>query len=286
MPTSPLHGNWRRGEGIVNGLRELLSEDAFRLFRKDVPLEFLRDFPSAPPTQLEEVLRSALALPAAHPELLALARNVIAGATIVDTPQCNLWLAAAYFASPQEFATQVESEAQVRPELVWPLRDLSGYERHGDQDQPLALALTQLEFLARVIGGLFPEVGYPSGGWGGDTNPWDAAEFVRYLINAISTMPSEAATEALVRLESNDRLSSYRERIRHVLASQRTRRREAEYDRPNWRQTVQALANGPPANVADLHALVVAHLADVRQRIAAANTDIYKSFWNEDSHGN
>jgi hypothetical protein len=45
------------------------------------------------------------------------------------------------------------------------------------------------------------------------------------------------------------------------------------------------LNNGPPANVPDLHALLAAHLEDVKQRIASANTDIYKWFWNEDRYG-
>jgi hypothetical protein len=72
--------------------------------------------------------------------------------------------------------------------------------------------------------------------------------------------------------------------IRHSLASQRQRRRDAAYDRPDWARTLRVLDNGPPANVADLHALLVAHLLDLKLRIAGANTDIYKRFWNEDSY--
>ena len=33
-----------------------------------------------------------------------------------------------------------------------------------------------------------------------------------------------------------------------------------------------------------LHALLVAHIAELGKRIAADNTDIYKSFWNLDSY--
>ena len=35
-----------------------------------------------------------------------------------------------------------------------------------------------------------------------------------------------------------------------------------------------------PATVADLHALVVEHIRDLRHRIERENTDIYKQFWN------
>ena len=108
---------------------------------------------------------------------------------------------------------------------------------------------------------------------------------MRYLVNLISAVPTEAATASLARLENDHRLPSYQPHIRHALANQQARRREAEYDRPDWLRTLLALTNGPPANVPDLHALLVAHLEDMKHRIATANTDIYKRFWNEDGYG-
>jgi hypothetical protein len=117
----------------------------------------------------------------------------------------------------------------------------------------------------------------------GNTNAWDASEHFRTLTNMISALPSQAATEALVRLEANPQLASYKPHILYALANQRQRRREAEYDRPDWSKTVAALANEAPAKVADLHALLVAHLRDLARRIARDNVDIYKQFWNIDS---
>jgi hypothetical protein len=97
-------------------------------------------------------------------------------------------------------------------------------------------------------------------------------------------MPSEAATAALVRLEADSDLASYRSHLLHVLAAQRARRRDAEYDRPNWPKTVAALRSGPPATVADLQALAVDQLAVLRHRIRAENTDLFKQFWNVDQY--
>ena len=101
----------------------------------------------------------------------------------------------------------------------------------------------------------------------------------------LSATSTEAATLALTRLGGDAALASYRPHILHALANQRQRRRDAEYDRPDWQQTVTALANGAPATIADLHALLVAHLLDLRQRIERENIDIYKQFWNVDGHG-
>ena len=66
--------------------------------------------------------------------------------------------------------------------------------------QPGAMPVSQLEVLSRLTGTRYPETGYPTGGWGRETNAWDAAEYCRKLISEISAVPSEAATEALKRL--------------------------------------------------------------------------------------
>jgi hypothetical protein len=264
-------------------LRELLNDEPFAPFRKAITFDLVREFPNAPPFRLDELLHCALARPDAHPELLELAREIVSGSIAVEAEQRDHWLAVAYFLLPGEFETAVEAEAVARPNLIFLLRDFSGYERHGQQ--PLGLPVRQLEFLVSVTGRLFPEAPFPSSAWSGDTNPWDASEFMRYLINVISALPSEAATAALARLEVDDRLLSYRPHIRHALANQRARRRETEYDRPDWPRTLRALQNDAPASVSDLHALLVAHLEDLRASIASANTDTYKWFWNEDQHG-
>ncbi len=54
------------------------------------------------------------------------------------------------------------------------------------------------------------------------------------------------------------------------------------FNQPNWQQTIEALSNGKPAHIADLHALTVDHLKDICKKIRYENTDIFKSFWNEE----
>lgn len=78
---------------------------------------------------------------------------------------------------------------------------------------------------------------------------------------------------------------TYVDSIKHALANQRARYREMNYKQPNWAETIATLSGGAPANVADLQALVVEHLREVSKRIGSQNIDIYKDFWNEDSHG-
>src|SRR5262249_4359702 len=125
---------------------------------------------------------------------------------------------------------------------------------------------------------------FPTGVLRGHTDAWDAAYYCRGLIDAISAMPSQAASDALKRLETNPKMGSYKWHLRHALANQDKLRREREYDRPDWPSTIKALSNGAPATVADLHALLLDQLHDLCVRIARENTDIYKSFWNVDRY--
>lgn len=271
-----------RNEQFSDGLRELLAEAAFEPHRVNVVVGLLREFPNAIPFRLDELLAAAAKLPAGHKGFLELAREILSGAVLVDQRQRDLWLATAYVLAPDSFEREVQQRAVANPDFIFDLRDKGGFGDDRQPSQPLALPVA--EFIARLAGNLFPDTPYPSDGWGGNTNAWDASDYVRSLINLISASPSEAATKTLDLLTADPGLVSYRPHILHALANQRQRRRDAEYDRPNWSQTVAALRNAAPATVADLYALLVVHLKDLGHSIARANTDIFKQFWNLDSY--
>jgi predicted NACHT family NTPase len=201
-----------------------MVEDAFRPTRGDTALQFLRNFPNADPFRLDELFDGIFATPAAHSEFCVVADRVLAGTVPVGQQQHDKWLAAAYLLSPNRYEAQVDAIANQRPGIVFDLRDRSGYESHGEQ-QPSALTLRQLEFLARLTSTHYPEpAGLPSYGWSGDTSAWDAAEYCRKLIGAISAIPTQAASEALRCLEADTKMSSYNPHLRHALANQEIRR--------------------------------------------------------------
>lgn len=203
-----------------------------------------------------------------------------------DLPETSRdqWLVTAYLLD-EAFANDIRERVDKHRDFVWGFRDMIGFERSGHRRPSFALSLQQREFIVGVFGSAFQYVGHPEGGWSGSHNPWDAADFVTAQIGAISADPSAAATAALERLVQRPALLSYRDYIKHYLSNQRTRRREAEYQQPNWSQTVTALANEAPANVADLHAVLVDHMCDLSDQITNSNTDVFKRFWNEDSRG-
>jgi hypothetical protein len=71
------NAKFAKGEQIVDGLRELMVDDAFRGSRVAIALQFLRDFPNAYQFQLNELFGGVLATPAAHSDFLVLANGVL-----------------------------------------------------------------------------------------------------------------------------------------------------------------------------------------------------------------
>lgn len=272
-----------QSDQMVDGLYELLNEVALERYRPTIVVNLLRQFPNATPPVLSDLLDAVVAMPGAHPDFLQLARPVISGAMTVGERQRDLWLVAAYVVTPGQFERSVEQRASDHPPLVFDLRNASGFARRGRSEHGLPLPM--VEFMARLTGSLYPDAPFPDTGAWGNSNPWDASEHFRSLVNMISSVPTSAATAALRRLESEPSLASYNPHLRYALANQRQRWREANYDRPNWRQTISALANRAPATVADLHALLVVQWRDLAHRIARSNTDIFKQFWNVDPYG-
>jgi hypothetical protein len=132
-----------KGDQMVDGLRELMVEDAFKPFRACAALEFLRDFPDADPYRLDELFDGVFAMPAAHSGFLALADRVLTGALPIGRRQHDMWRAAAYLLSPSRYEAELEAAAKLRPAIVFDLRDHTGYDAHGDR-QPSALPVAQL----------------------------------------------------------------------------------------------------------------------------------------------
>jgi hypothetical protein len=272
------------GEQHPDGLHELLTYEALVPFREEVVLGLLRDFPNANIFPLHQLLMAGLGMPSAHTVLLAIADRLLSGRVPVDQQQRDLWLVTAWLLSPDHHGAALQGIAQARRGIIFDFRDFTGYSRNEAATGP-TLSLAQIEFLIRLAGSLYPPAGYPTGVFGGDRNTWDAADYVRGLVNGLSANATPAATDALARLESDPVLAAYRPEIQHALANQRARRREAEYDRPDWPRTLRALDNRQPATVPDLHAVLVEHFDDLRERIRTENTDVYRMFWNLDGHG-
>jgi hypothetical protein len=268
----------------ISGLYALLNDAPFAPSRGEIAAYLLERYPNLLPQRLEELLQIALTqIPGAL--VLDLARKKLDPATPLSDGQRQLWALAAYLLSPDTHQAALKSHAKNTPSIVWRMRALTSYDRDSKNKPPFAIKPSQRELFARIAASHFQNVGHPTGGWSGDENAWDAADYIRSLLNALSADKSAEATEALERLALDPAMVTYVDSIKHALANQRARYREMIYKQPNWAETIATLSGGAPANVADLQALVVEDLTEISRRIGTLNFDVYKDFWNEDAHG-
>ncbi len=91
--------------------------------------------------------------------------------------------------------------------------------------------------------------------------------------------------QALSALVSDPDLARWHAWLERARDDQRLLHRDAAYRHPNLDQLHRALANEQPANPADLAALLLDRLEDIAKTIQTGNSDDWRQYWNEDSHG-
>jgi len=272
-----------RSAQSVFGLHDLLHQSELQPFRQATAMTLLTKFPNAPNVSLRRLIQ--LVMSDCEPSLFAsLAQDVVAKGLDRDDALV-LWLAAGYVVAPSEFISHCEAlDESGLVALVWALREVSGYARRSS-NQASRLDNQQLEQILRWVVGRFSRTSRPTEGWVGDENPCDATDFALRLIALLSADPSTAASLSLQRLAVEPSAKSYLDDIKHAMAQQRVRMIDAQYRQPTVHQVVSTLSNGSPSSIGDLHALLLDHLEDLKPHIAATNVDVFKRFWNEDSHG-
>ncbi len=112
-----------------------------------------------------------------------------------------------------------------------------------------------------------------------------AARRVSDMIGELAALPDADVTRILEELAGARALSRWRPVLLRARDDQRIVRRDAAYRHPDVEQVCQTLNGGLPANAGDLAALVTDRLDEIADRIRNGNTDDWRQYWNEDSHG-
>jgi hypothetical protein len=180
-----------------------------------------------------------------------------------------------------EFLTDfdgVVAKGEPPSEFLWSLRHRLGYERREDRGEQLA-NVTQLAWVVRNFRGLWPNQERPSGTSSGDTNVWDASEFLRGIITRISGDTSDEAIQLLADLRDAP-TDSYTDLLRFAAANQRNARCEARFAPFALGEIKAALEDGPPQSIADLLVIVVDELKALQARLSGANTNPVDLFFD------
>ena len=101
-------------------------------------------------------------------------------------------------------------------------------------------------------------------------------------VKTLAARVDEEAIAALAHLADDPTLDHWRGMLLRARDEQAQEFRISVWEAPKLRQIRGALLGGPPASVADLHALVSGKLANLAERIRNGNTDDWQQYWHSD----
>ena len=275
----------RRGEAHVPGLEALARDEKHARVAGAASLRLLRSFPvrcAAPQlVALNHLLRAALRH-ADHGSFAALIERK-ASRTGMSAAQRARWLAAGFVLSPERFSDRLREFARHGERRV---RALAAFL--GDEHDAVVwfdrLETAGLEMLVRLLGASFRPYAWPSGRPTRVTPAMEVADHVERMIGRLAESPTAAAGAALDALVSDGSLVPWRGELTRAGDRQRVIRRDAAWRCPEIEQVCRTLKNGPPANAADLAALVTDRLDEVAERIRTGNDNGWRPYWNEGEH--
>jgi hypothetical protein len=162
------------------------------------------------------------------------------------------------------------------PRFLWFLRNRLQFERRGGM---LPLTVAQAEWIITEFREQWPYAVLEGSG-SGDTNDYDATDFLRSLINRLANDTSIVAGEALQRLIAGPD-DSYAKLIRHMAAEQRQKRAEEDFSPVAPGELAALLRDGPPGNIEDLKALVLEEMDVARHKLIGDDLDLVVDFWTD-----
>jgi hypothetical protein len=145
---------------------ELLHEDSLASYRAEIAFGLLTKSPNAGQFQLDEIIKCILSNPVVHSRFLVLADRVLGGGASLGTIQRDKWFAA-YLPSPAKWEDKIREFANLRPGVIFEIRDRGGYGRLP-MGQGHSLTLPQMEFLAKPISKYLGDTDYPTHVFSGD----------------------------------------------------------------------------------------------------------------------
>ncbi len=305
--TSPCHDRWlhqnselvldvlyqcsvtalREGEDYLPGLNDLDRVAGLEDRVHSIRIRLLRALSVRATSKqlplLDRLLGQVLRFPDTS-GLAALVEKKLGAKSTTDAQRVR-WLAVNSLLSPQEQRQPLREFVGYNNErtrhLAEFLRGSSENDRFGPSvmgscSEP-ALLRDVIKMLGRLYGPLMVN--------GLVTLEVDASDRIASLIARLGSLSGNEAHQALANLVDDPKLSEWQNYLKRTLESQRVLIGDASYIHPSMEQVQQTLDNGPPANAADLAALVTERMNELRFRLRGDNSNIWRPFWNEDSYG-
>lgn len=265
----------------VAGLYPLAFDDEYQAIARLAVLDLLAAYPTRASRSRIHQLENLLVAGLRHADrgaLSAMVADRIARRGL-DVAQRGQWLCAGLLLDPECYEGQLVAflqKGEARSLLI------AGFfsDRVLQVDGLPDLSEEALLALIRGIGShTWPEKEFSSGFV---TAGAHAAGVVRTLIARLGSLTTDSADAAFATLIADDTLRSWHDRLRQHRESQRVARREAQFSHPPAAAVARLLRNGPPANPADLKALLSQHIRDLARSDRDGDTPGYQRYWNQE----
>lgn len=264
------------GSDHINGLYELVGSDIDAGLAEQLCADWLNRFPDmscqAEKEIVDELLRSksgVLALRKQLPERLNLE---------LSAERQQLWTAISLILDFENAVERLEHDELSGTDLFWAIRARTSQKNRTKLAVPLDAGL--LGWMIATFRGAFSFSRPPSGVYSGDTNSWDATEFLVEFINRLADSNAEEAGKKLEELR-NAPADGYTDHIKIALAEHRRKRAEAEWRAPELSSVVSTITDKAPTTSAQLQAVILEELDEVQAKIRGSSLDWYKDFFSE-----
>lgn len=256
----------------VDGLYALMREDRDAELATSFAHDWLERFPEMVGEAEVELVDHLLATPQGRTGLRSLLPQRRSAA--MSDERRRIWDAVGLVVDFEQTRAALEGAGPIEPELFWHVRSRLGDRRSGART---LLDGTQLAWMIAAFRPLFPSVRRPNGVTTGDTNPWDASDFMGALIKRLGDEVSDSAIAVLTALRDAG-ADGYTDLLRVAAAEQKRKRVEADWTAPDFTTVASTVADNAPTTPAQLQAVLLEELRVVQAKLRGSDVDWYRDF--------
>ena len=264
-----------RGRAHVDGLYALAREPQDADLAATLAIDWLERFPEMSTEPEVELIDLLLRSEQGCDTLRRLAPRRIDEAT--EEERRRNWSAAGLIVDFHATRKALTVAGAIEPALLWHLRGRFG--SRGHQKPASRTDPRQLCWIIETFRALFPALERPDAVTTGNTNPWDASDYLYQLIRRLGDDTSEHATATLVALRDAPR-DGYTEVLRVAVAEQKRKRVEADWVAPMFSSIASTVSDTPPTVAAQLQVVLLEELQSVQAKLRGSDVDWYRDFSN------
>jgi hypothetical protein len=260
----------------IPGLYAFARSDADKPLAKRLAAEWLDRFPDLP-HQVESELTDVLLRAGDTASLKRLYRNR-SGTLLQDMDRTRAWQALGLLVDFKHASISLPAVSPEHRDLLWHIRDRVGSERKPQYDlanQPETLAWIVAQFRS-----LWPHASDPLGTTWGNTNAWDASQFLVSIINRLASDTADRAVDALRKLIDSPK-DAYTPILLHAYNQQRHSRRELAFSGIALDHLRDIIHARSPRTTGDLLAVVLFALHRLQSQLNGNDTDIADKYWTD-----